>query len=407
MNSSTSPSADQSARDSHVSQFISLTCQRGAENALKKEMAKRRPNYRFSYSRPGFLTYKLPNPESLDKRLAIDVGALRLVFARSCSHALGAVLQRDATGDDEQFDRRVAADAVWNIVERELGDDSITVREARRAGKEAPTIARIHVYERDRFETGARGFEPGLTPVAFDVHRLLLETAPEKLRANFGANFERLDAPAAANELCLDVALVEENEWRVGVHRASDVHSRYPGGLVPIPLPTDAVSRAYLKFEEGLRWANFPIGVGARCVDIGAAPGGGSQALLARGAETFGVDPAEMDPLLLAHPNFTHLRGRVSQLKRKLFRKARWFITDMNVAPNYTLDALEELVARDDVAARGLLFTLKLFDWKLADHIPEYLARVKSWGFNVVKARQLLFNRQEIMVAALKKPFRK
>ena len=79
----------------------------------------------------------------------------------------------------------------------------------------------------------------------------------------------------------------------------------------------------------------------------------------------------------------------------------------MNVAPNYTLDALEELVARDDVAARGLLFTLKLFDWKLADHIPEYLARVKSWGFNVVKARQLLFNRQEIMVAALKKPFRK
>ena len=120
-----------------------------------------------------------------------------------------------------------------------------------------------------------------------------------------------------------------------------------------------------------------------------------------------GVDPAEMDPLVLAHPNFTHLRGRINQLKRKLFRKSRWFLTDMNVAPNYTLDALEELVARDDIEARGLLFTLKFFDWKFADDVPEYLRRVKSWGFNHVRARQLQYNRQEIMVAALKKPFRR
>ncbi|MBQ4204778.1 MAG: hypothetical protein II655_13870, partial [Thermoguttaceae bacterium] len=88
-----------------------------------------------------------------------------------------------------------------------------------------------------------------------------------------------------------------------------------------------------------------------------------------------------------------------------LFRKSRWFITDMNVAPKYTLDALEELVARDDIAARGLLFTLKFFEWNLADNIPEYISRIKSWGFNHVKARQLQFNRQEIMIAALKKPF--
>ena len=130
-----------------------------------------------------------------------------------------------------------------------------------------------------------------------------------------------------------------------------------------------------------------------------------SQALLARGAEVLGVDPAEMDPRVLANPNFTHLRGKVSQLKRKLFRKSRWFITDMNVAPKYTLDALAELVARDDIAARGLLFTLKFFEWNLADNIPEYISRIKSWGFNHVKARQLQFNRQEIMIAALKKPF--
>ena len=341
---------------------------------MKKELAKRRPNYRLSYSRGGFVTFKLPENESLEKRLAINTGSLRLVFARSCVHSLGSVLKKDALAPDGSFDARLAAERVWRLAQTEFGPDSQSAREAQRAGRTPEKIARIHVFERDRFNVGVRGFEPGLTPAAYAVHRAVYEAA-------------------------------QEDEWRVGMHRVSDVHSRYPGGLFPLELPTDAASRAFLKFEEGLRWADFPIGVGSRCVDVGSAPGGGSQALLARGAEVLGVDPAEMDPRVLANPNFTHLRGKVSQLKRKLFRKSRWFITDMNVAPKYTLDALEELVARDDIAARGLLFTLKFFEWNLADNIPEYISRIKSWGFNHVKARQLQFNRQEIMIAALKKPF--
>ena len=364
-----------------------------------------RPNYRLSYSRGGFVTFKLPENESLEKRLAINTGSLRLVFARSCVHSLGSVLKKDALAPEGVFDARLAAERVWRLAQTEFGPDSQSAREARRAGRTPEKIARIHVFERDKFNVGVRGFEPGLTPAAYAVHRAIYEAAPEDFRAQFGPNADRLDAPGEPGEICLDVAVVEEDEWRVGMHRVSDVHSRYPGGLFPLELPTDAASRAFLKFEEGLRWADFPIGVGSRCVDVGSAPGGGSQALLARGAEVLGVDPAEMDPRVLANPNFTHLRGKVSQLKRKLFRKSRWFITDMNVAPKYTLDALEELVARDDIAARGLLFTLKFFEWNLADNIPEYISRIKSWGFNHVKARQLQFNRQEIMIAALKKPF--
>ncbi|MBQ7112472.1 MAG: hypothetical protein IJO06_14830 [Thermoguttaceae bacterium] len=375
-------------------------------------MEKRRPNYRFSYSRPGFLTFKLPEPESLEKRLALDVPTLRTVFARSCVHSLGNVFAKNCAAPDGSFDVAAAVAKVWELAALEFGEDAQNRRsfgggKSGQSDAPAPTLARIHVYERDRFAVGTRGFEPGLTPLAFDLHRRIYDGAPERFRAAFGPNADRLDAPGEPGEICLDVAVVDETEWRIGFHRVSDVHSRYPGGLFPLELPTDAASRAFLKFEEGLRWAGFPIGVGSRCVDVGASPGGGSQALLARGAETFGVDPAEMDPRVLAHPNFTHLRGKINQIKRKTFRKSRWFLTDMNVAPNYALDALEEIVGRGDVAARGLLFTLKFFDWNLADHIPEYLARVKSWGFNRVKARQLQYNRQEIMVAALKKPFHK
>lgn len=387
------------------SQFIYLTCQRGAEPALKKEMAKRRPNYRFSFSRPGFLTFKAPETESLEKRLMLDVPSLRTVFARSCVHSLGNVYRKDALNAEGEFDLALAVQRVWELAKKEFASDSRSSEEMRRVGKTPLKLARVHVYERDRFDVGTRGFEPGLTERAYELHRAIYEGAPEEFRLNFGPNADRLDAPGDPGEVCLDVAIVEEDDFRVGFHRVSDVHSRYPGGLFPLELPTDAASRAFLKFEEGLRWADFPIGVGSRCVDIGASPGGGSQALLARGAEVLGVDPAEIDPRLLVNPNFTHLRGKINSLKRKLFRKSRWFLTDMNVAPKYTLDALEEIVARDDIAARGLLFTLKFFDWKLADSIPEYLTRIKSWGFNHVKARQLQYNRQEIMIAALKKPF--
>lgn len=393
------------AKTTPPAQFALFTCQRGAENALKKELEHRRPTWRFSYSRPGFLTFRLPEPESLDKRLALDVPALRLVFARSCAHSLGRVSVRECPSDDGTFDRARALARVWELAAAEFGPDSRSAEIARRLGRPVHTISRIHVYERDQFAVGVRGFEPSITPGAYKLHRELYENASDEFRTRFADDAVRLDAPAAPGEICLDVVIVEENEWHVGFHRVSDVHSRYPGGLFPLELPTDATSRAFLKFEEGLRWSGFPIGIESRCVDVGASPGGGSQALLARGALVLGVDPAEIDPLVLAHPNFTHLRGKISQLRRKLFRKSRWFITDMNVAPSYTLDALEEIVTRDDVAARGLLFTLKFFDWKFADDVPEFLKRVKSWGFNHVRARQLQFNRQEIMVAALKKPF--
>jgi len=58
-----------------------------------------------------------------------------------------------------------------------------------------------------------------------------------------------------------------------------------------------------------------------------------------------------------------------------------------------------------EVNVRGMLLTLKLFEWKLAGTLPEYVERVLNWGFNIVHARQLQHNRQEVCVAALKKPF--
>ena len=176
---------------------------------------------------------------------------------------------------------------------------------------------------------------------------------------------------------------------------------------MPLALPAQAVSRAWLKMEEALRWAELPIPPGAHWAEIGSAPGGSSQALLQRGYAVTGVDPAEMDAAVASHPRFTHLRCRVPQVARREFRKIRWLAADMNVAPNYTLDAVESIVTYREVNIRGMLLTLKLPQWSLAENIPAYLDRIRGWGYNIIRARQLQSNRREFCVAALQKPFRR
>ncbi len=366
------------------SPFIYLSCQRGAEKVLKAEMTRKKPDFRFSFSQPGFLTYKVPEKDLTQ----LDTVSLKSVFARTCTRAIGKIKGET----NELFSETIR-----------LFDEFL---QSPQAAPWKDQKIRFHVWAPDRAEPRTFDFEPGLVPEDYVIHSELLRRLPQTMTCRLANRAGQLDFPCAEKELAFDIVRVSSDQWWLGYHPISDWHSRYSGGLIPLISASDAASRAWLKFEEGLRWADFPIETDSRCVDIGAAPGGGSQALLSRGAAVLGVDPAEMDPRLVTHPNFTHLRGKINQLKRSLFRKSRWFIADMNVAPNYTLDAFEELVLRPDIAARGLLFTLKFFDWKFAESIPEYIHRIKSWGFNKVKARQLCYNRQEIMVAALKKPFR-
>src|SRR5690606_33614331 len=130
--------------------------------------------------------------------------------------------------------------------------------------------------------------------------------------------------------------------------------------------------------------SGLPVRPGDRCAEIGSAPGGSAQALLERGLLVTGIDPADMDAVVLAHPHFVHLKKRGADVRRREFRKTRWLIADLNVAPSYTLDTVEAIVLHPEVKIRGLLLTLKLLDWQLAEEVPAYLERVRSWGYRQV-----------------------
>lgn len=356
--------------------FVYLVCQRGAENMLKQEVAREHPSLRFAFSQPGFLTFKRSADEPW-----IEDAELRCVFARTHGVSLGRV--EGGTAESQ-------ADALWRLVEGCAASDGEPV---------AGLFDHLHVWQPDAALPGEDGFEPGLTPLAEEVGQIIARRMPPGLGRAAPLPVNRV---ARAAHRVLDCVLVAPDQWWIGWHRATGMPSRWPGGVPKIELPPTAVSRAYLKTAEALLWSRLPIVPGERCAEIGSAPGGSCQALLDRGLRVTGIDPAEMDPAVLAEPNFTYLRTRAAALKREAFRGIRWLVVDSNVAPAHTLDTVEHIVNNRQVHVRGMLLTLKMPQPALAEQIPDYLARIRSWGYQWVNARQLAFDRQEICVAALR-----
>jgi 23S rRNA (cytidine2498-2'-O)-methyltransferase len=207
---------------------------------------------------------------------------------------------------------------------------------------------------------------------------------------------------ARPSQTVLNCILIEPNQWWVGVHRVDSVPQRWAGGVPNLIAPDEMISRAYLKINEALAWSRLPTDAGDAFVEIGCAPGGASQALLDRGFIVTGIDPADVDERLRKRDGFTHIRKRGADLRRREYQPFRWLAADLNVAPSYTLETVENIVMHDGINMAGLLLTLKLPDRPLYGQIGEFIARVRGWGFEDVRVRQLAFGRQEVCLAALR-----
>jgi 23S rRNA (cytidine2498-2'-O)-methyltransferase len=354
-----------------ASQFVFMTCRPGAENALKQEVARTDPDWHPAFSRPGFLTFKRSGDEPLDDR---QLASRSFVFARTHGISLGKVAGEDLA--------KLAGD-VWDVAgDAPLGD--------------------VHVWQRDASSRDDESSTLLVSPLAAEVEAAIRAAAPashENLREGHGEKHR----PAPQRSLVLDVVIVEPNEWWVGFHQVVTPPQRWPGGAIPVRTPAYAVSRAYTKMAEAIAWSGLPIGTNEECVELGCAPGGACQALLDRGLFVTGIDPAEVDPQLLAHPRFRHLRKRSKEVRRSEYLGVRWLAADMNLAPTYTLDAVEAIVTSPGVHIRGMVLTLKLADWDQAERLAEYAARVYSWGYRDVRMRQLASGGQEVCLVALRR----
>jgi 23S rRNA (cytidine2498-2'-O)-methyltransferase len=338
--------------------FVFAVCQQGAERPLKERFTGPGAPLRLAFSRPGLATFKTSGDQT-------------------------SLLS-------QSWLTRVAGEGLGNV-RGKLAEEMVVQTRALAIGD----FQAVHIFERDRALPGTRGFEPGPSELTEAIGKIFAD-----VYRNAGNRIPLINSACSIGSKVLDVILVEPDQWLIGTHTATEIQHCWPGGVYPVVAPDKMVSRAYLKIAEAVAWSQLPLQPGDRVVEIGSAPGGSCQRLLDVGLEVTGVDPAEMDELLLNHPRFEHWRSKAAGMKRKMYSKFKWLTADANVAPNYTLEVVEDIVNYPTSRFQGLLLTLKLSSYELIDQVDAAAEQIRSWGFSKVKIRQLASNRRECCIAA-------
>ncbi|MBI82425.1 MAG: hypothetical protein CMJ81_04445 [Planctomycetaceae bacterium] len=360
----------------------------GAERALKAEVQQEWSEFRPAFSKPGFVTFKAP--PQLRGIAELD---LRSAFARCSGESLGSVQGEGPEGLAERFWQQVG-DQKFQQLHVWCSARPANFKGGTDADEHDPLLSVVAALQ----QKCPAGLSPGETSKLAGTPD---ESSTPPVAASghpFGIN-----AVAQTGQGVLSCIIVDRTRWWIGFHKAGSLPSRWPGGVYPVRLPEHAVSRAYAKMAEALAWSRMPVVSGDLCAELGCAPGGSCQLLLERRLRVLGIDPAEMDPGVLRLPGFRHIRKRGREVKKREFREVRWLLADSNVAPTHTLDTVQDIVTHRDANIRGLLLTLKLTTWGHATSLPEFLARIRSWGYRYVKARQLAHGGQEVCVFALRR----
>jgi 23S rRNA (cytidine2498-2'-O)-methyltransferase len=212
---------------------------------------------------------------------------------------------------------------------------------------------------------------------------------------------------AKSGQLVLTVVLGDESTLLLGLHRHTPERSPFPGARYPVELPAHAPSRAFLKIEEAIAAFHLPLEQGHTALELGAAPGGAVYALLRRGVHVLAVDPAELDPLVLAYEGpdgatAKHFKLAAGDLSvDQLPASVDWLLLDVHLAPGVALRAARRFASHFKRTLRGAVFTLKLNDWSFADRVDSYLGQAREMGLVDPRAKQLTSHRQELCIAGL------
>ncbi|MEM9411126.1 MAG: SAM-dependent methyltransferase [Planctomycetota bacterium] len=349
-------------------QFIFVVCQTGTETECKREITSHYPQLKFSFSKPGFITFKVPE-DSIPDRFH-----LRSTFARTYGWSIGNLKSDNLCYQIEKINELVI---------------------------DVPDFQHLHVWQRDTRIPGSSGFEPVCSLLANEAGAAIKNELQIPNRESLVLNRH-----AQADQCILDVIMVEPDYCFFGFHYSGTKPQRWPGGVPQFDMTTSVISRAYFKLKEALLWSGIHIRKGDLCAEIGSSPGGACQLLLEKEANVLAIDPADLDPAVADHENLTHHKCRGKEIKKTLLKNVNWLISDINVAPTYTLDTIEDILTNQHIKkVKGLVLTLKLSDLGLSQNLQTWIERIKKLGFQWVRTRQLAFNRREICLVAVRDRF--
>jgi 23S rRNA (cytidine2498-2'-O)-methyltransferase len=201
---------------------------------------------------------------------------------------------------------------------------------------------------------------------------------------------------APAEAWVLQWLLTREGIWQALCPR-DRLSSPWPGGAHHARRDDAAPSRSTLKLEEALALMDDPPRPRARAIDLGAAPGGWSYALLKRGCRVLAVDNG---PLTIEHLDelpgeLTHLRADGMTFKPPAaWLPADWWVSDMLVPPGKALGLLRRWLGQG--WCRRFVVNFKL---PQANPLPalapvqDYLASLAGVRWHL---RHLYHDRQEV-----------
>lgn len=335
------------------------------QDLLKHEIATRHAHLRLAFSRPGLVTFKSEHPLTL--------------LQQPESHL--ALLSGVAIGGGKTLEEVIAR--ISGFFEAAREPNSASKKERESAG-EVPLRAFAWPTAEDEECTSAAEL------------RRVEEAARRALAVDLG---ER----GADGELGLLVPPPGRESWGYFAFARRATPRALPEKVTP---PPEAPSRAYSKLVEAMAHFGLAPRAGEVALELGAAPGGATYALLERGLSVLAVDPAAMDARLAPFADergltLRHLKKPAQALHgadlSELPAPASWLISDMNVSP--PISAQHVLRARSLIKKdlRGAILTLKLNDAAAVDTLPRVLGELERAFGAPPQVAHLPSHRREIV----------
>jgi 23S rRNA (cytidine2498-2'-O)-methyltransferase len=320
-----------------VPEFAFATCAPGLEAALKREVARTRPELRFAYSRPGLVTFR----------------------------AAGAVTAEDPPGS--VFAR------VWG---RSIGPAA----DPASAGAQLAALGatRVHAFARD--PEAAPADRPDLAP--WQALGPGGPAAPGELVADV------IVAPGEPAWLGVhrhDDARPAHPGGAIPVELPPDAPSRAYAKI------EEAIAWARLPVAAG----QVALEIGA--APGGAALALARRGLTVWGVDTGTLAPQVLAHPNVRHVPKKAGALRWEELPPRV----DWLLVDVNLAPQVALHEVARLVPPLRPRLAGAVLTLKLGDLAFVDELPALVERIRALGLPDVRLRHLPSNRREVCAVAL------
>lgn len=220
------------------------------------------------------------------------------------------------------------------------------------------------------------------------------------IREAFLSAIERVGGETVLSEPDVIVSIVVgEEAVYAGMMTPAEAGSDWPGGAMRFQREEGQISRAKFKLLEAERTFGLDYSAYRHALDVGAAPGGWTSLLLERGVHVTAIDPANMHPSLLGHPQLTYVKRNAADVPVEP-NEFDLLVCDMSWSPKATAEMVIRLL--DGVIAGGtILVTVKLMHKKPLQTIRDVTAMYAEHA-QIIRAKQLFHNRDEITLYMMK-----